>query len=208
MSSVIPDSVTRKALEKVYARIFDVANAPRGRAPELTADGKLLLQQAKVEADDIMVKTLQDFQNNPQATKGSPQRNKVAPPSPSIFKGMKALPDDSKKTVKDPETVKREQDEVAKIRFEHHQIKRIRKLQTLSKLADQLAAKKKQEKERAERDYYNKINNSVMAVNKTIDDYYGSPSSRNKYKDKVDRMLMTTQTPPINAKRAPGAYKV
>jgi hypothetical protein len=47
-----------------------------------------------------------------------------------------------------------------------------------------------------------------MAVNKTIDDYYGSPSSRNKYKDKVDRMLMTTQTPPINAKRAPGAYKV
>ena len=104
--------------------------------PELTADGKLLLQMAKVDPEDIIVKTLEDFRNNPTSHKGSPMRNRVAPPSPSIFKGMTALPDDNKKVVKDPETIQREQEEVAKIRYEHHQIKRMRKLQVVSKAAE------------------------------------------------------------------------
>jgi hypothetical protein len=108
MSSFIPDNVQRKALEKVYARIFDVNNQPRGKAPELTTDGKSLLLMAKVDPEDILIKTLDDFRNNPQNYKGSPLKNKVAPPSPSIFKGMTALPDDNKKLVKDPETIQRE----------------------------------------------------------------------------------------------------
>jgi hypothetical protein len=33
---------------------------------------------------------------------------------------MTSLPDDSKKIVKDPEIIKKEMEEVAKIRFEHH----------------------------------------------------------------------------------------
>ena len=43
MSNFMPDTMQRKALEKVYARVFDIANAQRGKLPELTLDGKLLV---------------------------------------------------------------------------------------------------------------------------------------------------------------------
>lgn len=105
----MPDTLQRKALEKVYARVFDVANAQRGKLPELTTEGKLLLNQAKVDPEDLAIKTLDDFKkNNVHSVKGSPQKGKVAAPSPNIFKGMTSLPDDNKKVNTDPELIKRE----------------------------------------------------------------------------------------------------
>jgi hypothetical protein len=44
MSNFMPDTLQRKALEKVYARVFDVPNAQRGKLPDLTTEGKLLIQ--------------------------------------------------------------------------------------------------------------------------------------------------------------------
>ena len=143
----MPDTMQRKALEKVYARVFDVANAQKGKLPELTADGKLLVQQAKVDPEDLAIKTLDDSRNTVHQIKSSPQKRKVAPPSPSIFKGMSSLPEDNKKAVTDPEIIKKQQEiqreatkreleEVAKIRFEHHQIKRLRKLQAINNVAE------------------------------------------------------------------------
>ena len=167
MSNFLPDTLQRKALEKVYARVFDVVNAQRGKLPELTPEGKILVQQAKVDPEDLAIKTLDDFRNTVHQTKSSPQKGKVPAPSPSIFKGMNSLPDDNKKAVTDPEIIKKQQEiqkeatareleEVAKIRFEHHQIKRLRKLQAINNVAEQAAARKKMEKEMAEKEYYNK----------------------------------------------------
>jgi hypothetical protein len=50
---------------------------------------------------------------------------------------MTSVPDDSKKIVKDAETIKREMQEVAKIRYDHHQQKRLRKLQVINSFAEQ-----------------------------------------------------------------------
>lgn len=106
MSNFMPDSQQRKALEKVYARVFDVANTQRGKLPELTVEGKLLVQKAKVDPEDLMIKSLDDFRITVHQVKGSPKKGKVAPPSPNIFKGMKTLPEDNKQT--DPEILQKQ----------------------------------------------------------------------------------------------------
>ena len=122
---------------------------------------------------------------------------------------MSSIPEDNKKAVTDPEIIKKQQEiqkeatkreleEVAKIRFEHHQIKRMRKLQAINNVAEQAAAKKKMEKEMAEKEYYNKQQGSTMNVSKTLDarSEFGSPTGRNsKYKEKLGRMIATTKTP-------------
>jgi ferritin-like protein len=88
MSSFIPDSLQRKALEKVYARIFDLSNGTvKGKIPETTTEGKLLLLQAGVDAEDLAIKTIDEFINpTSMQQKGSPVRSKkpikVNPPSP------------------------------------------------------------------------------------------------------------------------------
>lgn len=110
MSNFMPDTLQRKALEKVYARVFDVPNAQRGKLPDLTTEGKLLIQQTKVDPQDLAIKTLDDFRNTVHTIKSSPQKGKVAPPSPKIFKGMTAIPDENKKANTDPELLKREQE--------------------------------------------------------------------------------------------------
>jgi hypothetical protein len=67
----ISDTHLRKALEKVYARVFDLSNGvQRGKMPEVTPDGKLLLLQAKVEPEDIVAKTMDDFLNMVDSPKG------------------------------------------------------------------------------------------------------------------------------------------
>jgi hypothetical protein len=56
------------------------------------------------------------------------------------------------------------------------------------------AIKKRMHKEKTESDYLNKFNKLTLDITKSIDDL--SPSSgRNKYKDRVDRMLATQNTP-------------
>lgn len=139
MSNFIPDSIQRKALEKVYARVFDLPNGGsfKGKTPELSAEGKDLLKQAKVDPEDLMIKTLDDFRNANDKAEGSPSKNKVQPPNPKIFIAYTSLPEDKKKVVKDPEILKKEHEEVAKIRFEHHQIKRMRKLQMIHSMIEQ-----------------------------------------------------------------------
>ena len=68
----MPDTLQRKALEKVYARVFDVSNAQKGKLPELTLEGKMLLAQAKVDPEDLAIKTLDDFKSSGHYVKGSP----------------------------------------------------------------------------------------------------------------------------------------
>ena len=64
MSNFIPDLLQRKALEKVYARIFDLSNgAAKGKIPVTSSEGKLLLQQANVDVEDLAIKTLDEFIN-------------------------------------------------------------------------------------------------------------------------------------------------
>ena len=62
--------------------------------------------------------------------------------------------------------------------------------------------------EKANHDYLNKMNNLNFDVALSNDDY-GSQSTRNKYKERIDRMLATQQTPqPTPNKKVSGNSKV
>ena len=67
------------------------------------------------------------------------------------------------------------------------------------------------EKEMAEKEYYNKVKGSTKDVSKTLDARadYGSPSDRGgKYKEKLGRMIATSNTPMMSGKKQVGMPKV
>lgn len=162
----LPDHSQKKTLEKMYARIFDLSSNQHNKTklPKLTTEGKQLCQQAKVDPDDLHIKTLEDFVNDMAENRSkSPiqpshrRPNSIPAPGPSIFKGMNCLPSTMESP---PQQIKvqrkkhadslKEAQEVAKIKFEHHQVKRLRKLAILNNLVDKQALQKKLEKEKAE----------------------------------------------------------
>ena len=59
--SKIFDTQQKKLLEKMYAKIFDLSGVNKGKAPELTEEGQMLLQRANIQASDLLPKTLEDF---------------------------------------------------------------------------------------------------------------------------------------------------
>lgn len=72
-------------------------------------------------------------------------------------------------------------------------------------MMEQQAVKKRIDKEKIDRDYYN--GGSTLDAATTSQDY-GSPSGRNKYKERIDRMLSTQQSPLSTGRKMPGISKV
>ena len=77
-------------LEKIYARVFDLSTAQKGKVPELTEEGQLLIQKAKVNAHDLIPRPLEDFMKKDQTVPlpSSPRAKMVSQPEPSLFTGM------------------------------------------------------------------------------------------------------------------------
>jgi len=91
----------------------------------------------------------------------------------------------------------KEQQEVAKIRYEHYQVRRMRKLALLVTAAEQIALEKRMEKERQEMEY------ELNKGKKFGDSHVKLPSARgviaqrqdNFYKVKAKRHMMQTMSP-------------
>ena len=91
----------------------------------------------------------------------------------------------------------KEQQEVAKIRYEHYQVRRMRKLALLVTAAEQIALEKRMEKERQDMEY------ELNKGRKVGDSHVKLPSARgliaqrqdNFYKVKAKRHMMQTLSP-------------
>ena len=55
------DNTQKKLLEKMYARVFELSPATKGRPPELTEEGQILLQRTNIKPAELMPKTYDDF---------------------------------------------------------------------------------------------------------------------------------------------------
>ena len=55
------DTSQKKLLEKMYARVFETSSSAKGKVPELTEEGQVLIARANIKVADLMPKTLDDF---------------------------------------------------------------------------------------------------------------------------------------------------
>lgn len=93
------DNTQKKMLEKMYARVFDISPGTKGKAPELTEEGQILLQRANIRVADLIPKSYDDFLKQEMSTdvsSMSPRGKKVPKPEPSVFMGT-TLGDSAKK---------------------------------------------------------------------------------------------------------------
>lgn len=55
------DAAAKKMLEKMYARVFDLSTGQKGRTPELTEEGQLLVLKANIQPQDLVPRSYEDF---------------------------------------------------------------------------------------------------------------------------------------------------
>ena len=79
--------------------------------------------------------------------------------------------------------------EVAKIKFEHHQVKRLRKLAILNNLVDKQALQKKLEKEKAEQEYYKHKDGAGKSNNNLNLNTSDGTRNNNVYQNKTSKIL-------------------
>jgi hypothetical protein len=48
-------------LEKMYTRVFENSPGAKGKPPELTEEGQILLQRANIKVSELVPKTYDDF---------------------------------------------------------------------------------------------------------------------------------------------------
>lgn len=55
------DAATKKMLEKMYARVFDLSTAQKGKTPALTEEGEQLIAKTSIKLDDLVPLSLDEF---------------------------------------------------------------------------------------------------------------------------------------------------
>ena len=58
------DNTQKKALEKIYSKIFDTSSTnQKNQIPDLTDEGLKLITQTRINPCDLIHKSLEDFMN-------------------------------------------------------------------------------------------------------------------------------------------------
>lgn len=77
----------------MYARVFETSSSAKGKVPELTEEGQVLIARANIKVADLMPKTLDDFVKLEMQTdtasvspRGKAAKG-VTKPEPAIFMG-------------------------------------------------------------------------------------------------------------------------
>ena len=82
------DNTQKKALEKIYAKIFDTqSTVQKNQIPDLTDEGSRLIQQTGINPNDLIHKSLEDFLMEDNVSLSHSNDNRIKITYPNIFNG-------------------------------------------------------------------------------------------------------------------------